>query len=106
MGAAVMGLLAMEVKVMHLPSVASIYFGAGASMLVLVALWEKPNPDERDRIISWRSSHYAFLTVATVLTGILIYQTLSRVVEPWTIISILALAAGKLFGRWDGGRKS
>ncbi len=100
LGAAVMEVLAMEVKMFHLPPSASLYFGSAAAVLVFLALWEKPNPDERDRMISWRSSHYAFLSVATVLSGILIYQTLSYVVEPWTILSIIALVAGKLFGRW------
>lgn len=105
LGAAIMELLAMEVKMFHLPPSASIYFGSAAAVLVFLALWEKPNPDERDRMISWRSSHYAFLSVTTVLSGILIYQTLSHVVEPWTILSIMALAAGKFIGRWVEEKK-
>lgn len=105
LGATVMELIAMEVKMLHLPAGASIYFGISAAILVFLALWEKPNPDERDRMIAWRSSHYAFLSVATVLSGILIYQTLSHVVEAWTILSIITLVAGKLVGRWVEHKK-
>lgn len=104
-GAIAMELLAMEVKVMHLPSVYSLYFGVVAVVLVAIALLEKPKPDERDQLIVYRSSHVAFLCVAAVLIGILLYQTISRAVEPWTLVAIVSLVFGKLIGRYLTGRR-
>lgn len=100
LGAIAMEVLAMEVKVMHLPSVWSVIFGILAVVCVVVVLFEKSNPDEREQAIAYRSSHIAFLSVATVLTGILLYQTLSRVVEPWTLAAIAALVFGKIIGNY------
>ncbi len=103
-GAIGMELLAMEVPSMHLPDVWSLAFGMVAVILVAVALFEKPHPDERDEMIHYRSSHVAFLSVAAALTGILLYQTISRNVEPWTVVTMAALVIGKLAGRWFSQR--
>lgn len=106
LGALLMEILAMNVKAMHLPSAAGRDFGVLAAILMLLALFEKPNPDERDRQITWQSSHYAFLTVSMVLTGALIYQVISRSVEVWTIVGIGALIVGKIIGRFISERRS
>lgn len=105
-GAIVMELLAMEVNVMHLPSTSSVVFGLIAAVLVVVAVWEKPKADERDEAITWRSSHIAFLSGTSVLAGILAYQTISHVVEPWTLISLGSLILGKIIGRAVTARRS
>lgn len=106
LGAVAMELLAMEVKVMHLPSDLSLYFGLAAVGLVAVALFEKPKSDERDQHITYRSSHIAFLCVAAVLAGTLLYQTIARAVEPWTLVAMLSLVIGKLIGRILADRHS
>lgn len=97
--AIVLELVAMETDLMHLPSRTSIHFGVLAIALLMVALFDKPRPDERDQHITYRSSHIAFLTVSAVLLGTLLYQTLAQAVEPFTLVTILALVVGKIAGR-------
>lgn len=106
LGAIAMELVAMEVKVMHLPVVAGRGFGILAVILVAIALFEKPRSDERDQLITYRSSHVAFLCVAAVLTGTLLYQTLSQAVQPWTLLAVFSLVIGKLLGRYLSSRHS
>ncbi|MBI3957127.1 MAG: hypothetical protein HY340_04035 [Candidatus Kerfeldbacteria bacterium] len=106
LGAAVLEILAMEVDIMNLPQSASIPLGIIAALLLLAAFWEKAKPDERDRMLTWRSSHIAFLSVSTVLAGILAYQTMNHEIQFWLIVALAALVLGKLFGRLWGGRVS
>ncbi len=104
-GAIIVEVLSMQVKVMHLPTRLGRDFGIIAALLVLAAVWEKAKPDERDRTITWSSSHVAFLSVATVLVGILFYETLSGAVQPTTLYAIVALLGGKIIGRYLAQRK-
>lgn len=105
-GAVVMELLAMEVTVMRLPAMSGIIFSLIAAALFVVAIWEKPKPDERDEKIIWQSSHIAFLAGTSVLAGILAYQTIYHIVEPWTLISLSTLILGKIIGRAVTARQS
>lgn len=104
-GAILVELLAMQVKVMHLPTRAGRDLGIVAALLVLLALWEKARPDERDQTITWYSSHIAYLCVSATLVGILLYQTLSGAVQPTTLYAVGALLVGKILGRWIVGRR-
>lgn len=104
--AVLLELLAMEIGMTPLPAMAGQIAGIGAVILVLVALWEKPKPDERDRMVTWRSSHIAFLVVSAVLAGVLLSQTLAHTVEPWTLVTIAALVLGKIVGRVMSERQS
>jgi hypothetical protein len=98
-GAVVLELLAMSSDVMHLPSGVSQTAGVAAALLLIVAVWEKPKPDEREQQIAWRSSHYAFIAVSTVLAGTLAYQTINHAVDVWLLVAVGALVIAKLAGR-------
>ncbi|MBI3963514.1 MAG: hypothetical protein HY341_00795 [Candidatus Kerfeldbacteria bacterium] len=104
--AVLLELLAMEIGMTPLPAMAGRFAGIAAAAFVLVALWEKSKPDERDRMVTWRSSHIAFLAVSAVLTGVLLSQTFAHAVEPWTVIAIGALIGGKIVGRIISERQS
>lgn len=99
-------LLAMTVRLEQLPGMAGVVFGAIAAVSLLASVWEKPKPDERDRLIVWRSSHIAFLSVATVLAGVLLYQTINHELDPWLLVTIGVLVIGKLVGRLYIQRRS
>ena len=96
----------MNVGVMHLPTAAGSNFGVVAAVLMLAALIEKPKPDERDRYITLYSSHVAFLSVAVLLTGVLVYQTLSGDVQIWTLAAMVVMIIAKIVGRLTGERRS
>lgn len=105
-GAILVEILSMQVKVMNLPTRAGRDFGILVAILVLVAVWEKAKPDERDQTMTWYSSHIAFLFVATSLVGILLYQTISGAVQLSTLYAIGALLLGKVIGRLMAARHS
>lgn len=106
LGAVIMQLLARNVQIMHLPPSASMYFGFATVGLTLAALWEKLKPDERDRQVTWQSSHIAFLGAAVVLTGVLLYQSAVGAVDPWLLAALGVLAVGKIAGRLMSERRS
>lgn len=105
-GAAILEVIAMEAKLMELPETAGVILGVLAAALAFLAVIEKPKPDERDTMLAWRSSHIAFLSVSTVLIGILIYQTIAHAVDAWLIIAVAALLIGKVAGRIVAGRNN
>lgn len=99
-------LLAMSTPMMHLAPGFGWVFGVAGAALLLATIWEKPKPDERDNLITWRSSHVAFLAVSTVLIGVLAYQTLTHQLDYWLITAVGTLIFAKFFGRWSAGRRS
>lgn len=98
-------LIAMEAELMQLPAGLGMVLGIAGIIGLVLALFDKARPDEREQVLTYQSSHVAFLTVAAVLLGILLYQTLQRSVEAWLVVTILALVIGKVGGRWYIQRK-
>ncbi len=63
-------------------------------------LWRETVEDEREQLIRFIATRFAYTTVGSVLLIGTILQALSHAIDPWIPLALTSMVIAKIIGRW------